>query len=219
MPQVLPPSGAEWNNFFNVAATVAMAAMAVVVAVMVFYLIKNRERMGQPKYIPEKLLSKTRGRDAVVFAVISIIILAGVSVAGYRLTPNARFGPSASQSLVIDVTMYQWAFKFTYPNGANATTQLVLPENTTVLFNVTSTDVMHNFFLVEYRVSIDAIPGRFNQIWVTTPPLGGNTQLNYNIECKELCGTGHTYMHTSMVVMSSAAYNQWLTNQTAKVGG
>jgi len=96
----------------------------------------------------------------------------------------------------------------------NSTGSLVLPENTTVMFNVTSQDVMHNFYLVQYKVSIDAIPGKYNVIWVTTPTLNGNDQLNYNIVCKELCGVLHTYMYATMTVTTLDAYNQWLTNQT-----
>ncbi len=62
------------------------------------------------------------------------------------------------------------------------------------MFNVTSTDVMHNFYLVQYRVSIDAIPGRYNVIWVTTPSVNGNSTLDYQIVCKELCGRW-THLH------------------------
>jgi cytochrome c oxidase subunit 2 len=215
MSQVLPPSAIDWNHFFNLAATIAIVALAVVMATMVYFMVVNRERKGQARFVPELHLSKTRGRDAMVFALISIIILLSVSVAGARLTPNARFEPNASQSLVIKVEAYQWAFQFDYPNGVNSTNKLVVPENTTVMFNVTSRDVMHNFYLVQYKVSIDAIPGKSNLIWVTTPSLNGNSQLNYNIVCKELCGVLHTYMDASMTVTTLAAYNQWLSNQTA----
>jgi cytochrome c oxidase subunit II len=118
--------------------------------------------------------------------------------------------------MTIQVTGYQWAWKFQYP-GPNYTTsigELNLPENTIVLFNVTSTDVYHNFYLQEFRTSIDAIPGRYNSIWIKTPPLGGNSVLYYHIVCKELCGTGHTYMVAHMNVLSQAAYDQWIANQT-----
>ena len=150
----------------------------------------------------------------MIFATISIIILFSLTVAGDQLTPNARFQPAVSQSLVIHVTAYQWDFRFEYPNGANSTRQLYLPGNTTVMFNVTSTDVMHNFYLVQYRVSIDAIPGRYNIIWITTPPVNGTSELSYKIICKELCGPGHPYMETPLTVMSQTAFNQWLSNQT-----
>ena len=214
MSEPIPPLAAGWNNLFNLAATIALVALAVVMGAMIFFVVKNRERKGQPKFIPEFSLSKSRARDSVIFASISIIILVSLVAASYRLTPNARFEPSTSQSLVIDVTAFQWAFRFDYPNGVTTLDKLNLPGNTTVMFNVTSTDVMHKFYLVEFKVSIEAIPGRYNILWITTPIANGNDEFNYTIRCKELCGIGHTYMAASMTVMSPRAFNTWLSNQT-----
>jgi cytochrome c oxidase subunit II len=213
MSQPMPASAIDWNNFFNLAAVIAMVALAIVIVTMVAFTIKYREKKGQTRFIPEIGLSKSRARDAVIFATISIIILFSLTVAGDRICPNVRFEPSVSQSLVINVTAYQWDFRFEYPNGANSTRQLYLPANTTVMFNVTSNDVMHNFYLVQYKVSIDAIPGRYNVIWVTTPSVNGNSTLDYQIVCKELCGAGHSFMGATMTVMSSSAFDQWLSNQ------
>jgi cytochrome c oxidase subunit 2 len=125
--------------------------------------------------------------------------------------------------LVIDVTAFQWAFRFGYPDGVNTLDQLNLPGNTTIMFNVTSADVMHNFYLVQFKVSIEAIPGRYNIFWITTPVATGNEQYTYDIKCKELCGISHTYMDATMLVMSQTAYDQWLasqlsTNSTASGG-
>jgi cytochrome c oxidase subunit 2 len=117
--------------------------------------------------------------------------------------------------MVIDVTAYQWAFNFKYPNGVITTDNVTLPGNTTVMFNVTSADVMHNFYLVEFKVSIEAVPGRYNVLWVTTPSVNGNETYNYNIYCKELCGVGHTTMDAAMTVVSQSMYDQWLASQNA----
>ena len=112
MSQPMPSTAINWNNFFNLAAAVAIVALAIVIVTMVFFTIKYREKKGQPSFIPEKGLSKSRARDAIVFATISIIILFSLTVAGDRICPNVRFEPSASQSLVIDVTAHQWDFRF-----------------------------------------------------------------------------------------------------------
>ncbi len=215
MSQPIPVSASDWNHFFDLAATIALIAMAIVIGAMIFFIVKYRERKGQPKFIPDFRLSKSRARESVIFASISIIILVSLVAASNILTPNARFEPSASKSLVIDVTAFQWAFRFGYPDGVTTLDQLDLPGNTTVMFNVTSADVMHNFYLVQFRVSIEAVPGRYNILWITTPVATGNEVYTYNIVCKELCGVGHTYMDATIEVMSQTAYNQWLTNQTA----
>ena len=215
MSQPLPPSAVDWNNLFNLAAFIAVAAVAIVMGALIFFAIKYREKKGQTKFIPEIDLSKGRAREAVIFAMISIIILTSLTIASYRLTPNERFPPPVSQSLVIDVTAHQWYFNFTYPNGVYYVGTCYVPANKSIIFNVTSADVMHNFGLMDFRVKIDAIPGRYNIIGVTTPPLVGNSQLNYTIRCYELCGGSHTTMQAPLIVLDPTIFNQWLTNQTA----
>ena len=74
---------------------------------------------------------------------------------------------------------------------------------------------MHNFGLMDFRVKIDAIPGRYNVIGVTTPSLDGNSQLNYTIRCYELCGSIHSYMMAPLTIMDPTVFNYWLANQTA----
>jgi cytochrome c oxidase subunit II len=224
MSQPVPPSAVDWNNLFNIAAFIALAALAVVIGAMVFFAVKYREKKRITKFLPETGLSRSRARESVIFASISIIILLSLAIASYRLTPNARFPPSVSDSLVIDVTSYRWSFEFVYPNGVTSEAVCFVPANKSIVFNVTSSDVMHNFGLMDFRVKIDAIPGRYNVIWVTTPPLNGNSQLNYTIRCYELCGgSGHTFMIAPLTVLDPAVFSQWLNNQTAinatKLGG
>ena len=214
MPQPIPPTTADWNNLFNLAAYIAVTAVIIVVGAMVYFAIKYREKKGQPTFIPQVGLSKSRAREAIIFASISIILLLSLTIASYRLTPNDRFPPPVSESLVIKVTAFQWNFIFEYPNGVKALGECYVPANKSIIFNVTSMDVMHGFGLMDFRTKIDAIPGRDNIIGVTTPPLDGNSQLNYTIRCYELCGTAHTYMTSPLIVMDPTAFSLWLNNQT-----
>ena len=105
MSQPMPPSALDWNNLFNFTFIIAVVALTVVIGAMVYFAVKYREGKGQPRFIPEMGLSRSRARETVIFASISIIILLSVSVASYRLTPNARFPPPASESLVINVKL------------------------------------------------------------------------------------------------------------------
>ena len=78
---------------------------------------------------------------------------------------------------------------------------------------------MHNFGLHDFKLKIDAIPGRYNIVWITAPDVSGNDTLTYQIRCYELCGTGHTYMIGSLVVMSPTAFDQWVIQNTANMTG
>lgn len=213
MSQPIPVSASDWNHFFDLAASIALIALAIVIGAMIFFIVKYRVRKGQSKFIPDFGFKKSRPKESLLFASISIIILVSLVAASYELAPNPRFGPVVSKSLVIDVTAFQWDWRFGYPDGVTTLGSLTLPGNTTIMFNVTSADVMHNFYLVEFRVSTEAIPGRYNIIYITTPAATGNETYTYNIYCKELCGIGHTFMDAVMTVESSAAYEQWLASQ------
>ena len=211
----MPPSTQDWNNLFNLAAYIAVIAVAIVMTAMVYFVLKYRQRKGQQKFIRQIGLSRSRARDALIFASISIILLLSLTIASYRLTPNARFPPPVSESLVIKVTAHQWDFTFTYPNGANITGTCYVPASKSIIFNVTSSDVMHGFGLMDFRVKIEAIPGRYNVIGITTPALEGNNELNYTIRCYEYCGVGHADMSAALIVLDPSAFNTWLNNQTA----
>ena len=215
MSQPIPPSATDWWNLFGLFFYIGLVAGAVVVAAMVYFVAKNRRRKGQPEFNPTEELSRSRAREAVVFASISIVLLLSLAIGSYRLTTSFQYPPPASQSLVVEVTAFQWNFRFQYPNGVTTTGECYVPANKPIIFNVTSTDVMHNFGLADFKQKIDAIPGRYNTVWITTPPLSGNKELNYTIRCYELCGTGHTYMIATLTVMDPNAFDQWLTNQTA----
>ena len=223
MSQPIPASASDWNHFFDLAVIIALIAMAIVIGAMIFFVIKYRQRSGQPKFIPDFSLGKSSARENVVFASISILILVSLVTASFSLLPNPRFEPAGSKDLVINATAFQWAWRFDYSDGVTALDNMTLPGNTTVMFNVTSADVMHNFYLIQFKVSIEAIPGRYNIFWITTPPATGNEVYTYSIECKEFCGAGHAFMDATMYVVSPTAYDQWLasqlpTNSTASGG-
>ncbi len=214
----LPPSAIDWWNLFSLFLYVGVAAAAVTIGAMVYFALTNQSKKARAIESPE-MLSRSRAREAVVFASISTILLFSLAVGSYRMTTNIQNPPSASESLTINVTAFQWGFKFHYPQNVTATGECRIPSGMPIVFNVTSSDVMHNFGLPDFKLKIDAIPGRYNIIWITAPAVSGNDTLTYQIRCFELCGTGHTYMTGSLIVMSPPAFNQWIGLNTSKMTG
>ncbi|MFI4919930.1 MAG: hypothetical protein ACHP65_10290, partial [Legionellales bacterium] len=83
LSQPMPPSALDWNNFFNLAAYIAVIAVAIVMVAMVYFVIKYQQRREQIKFIPPIGLSKSRAREAMIFASISIILLLTLTIASY----------------------------------------------------------------------------------------------------------------------------------------
>ncbi len=215
----LPSSAVDWWSLFSFFLYVGVAAAAIVIGAMVYFVIRNRSKDKIGTLEPAASLAKSRAREAVVFASISSILLFSLAVGSYRMTSDIQNPPPASQSLTINVYAFQWGFRFTYPQNFTTVGSCTIPSGKPIIFNVTSIDVMHNFGLPDFKLKIDAIPGRYNIIWITAPNVSGDVTLTYQIRCYELCGTGHTYMIGSLIVMSPTAFTQWVGQNTSNMTG
>jgi cytochrome c oxidase subunit 2 len=210
----IPPSAVDWNHLFNVFAIIGWTALIIVVGAMVYFAARYRSKKEPLEKPMERTSEKTRVREAVIFASISIMLLLSLAIASYNMSADIHYPPTAPETLTVDVTAFQWDFEFHYPNNVTVATDCPVPASTPVIFNVTSIDVMHNFGLPDFKVKIDAMPGRYNILWINTPSVEGSDSMNYTIRCYELCGLGHTFMIGTLTVMNPIAFNQWL-NQTA----
>ena len=111
--------------------------------------------------------------------------------------------------IVYQVEAFQWAFRFGYENGTTAD-ELVLPVNQPVRMEMTSEDVIHGFWVNEFRVKQDIVPGTITEIGFT-PILEGE----YQLRCTKLCGLSHWSMLRPVRVVSEEEYSAWLDEQYA----
>ncbi|MBI5300543.1 MAG: cytochrome c oxidase subunit II [Chloroflexi bacterium] len=112
------------------------------------------------------------------------------------------------QAMVVKVTARQWSWLFEYPQYDIASTTLNLPVNKQVLFQVESQDVIHGFWVPEFRVKQDVLPGMMREMRVTPIRLG-----EYKVRCSVICGTSHALMEQSAIVQSDADFQAWVTDQ------
>jgi cytochrome c oxidase subunit 2 len=83
--------------------------------------------------------------------------------------------------------------------------ELHIPVDKQILLRMTSNDVIHSFWVPEFRVKQDLVPGRITELRIT-PTLEGN----YKVRCAELCGTSHAYMEKPVVVSSQGEFDAWM---------
>ena len=142
---------------------------------------------------------------AAFLVVWGLIELADITADSYG-TQSITGQPRADDALVVNVTGQQWVWTFEYPQYDKvATDVLYLPKDRPVLFNVTSVDVIHNFWAVELGVKIDANPGAITQTGVTP-----NKEGIFNVRCAELCGLHHAYMETQIRVMPQENFETFM---------
>ena len=126
---------------------------------------------------------------------------------------TTSWSPNSNNILQVQVIGQQWAWTFRYPQfGGFETTQLALPVNQPVQFNITSLDVIHSFWAYTLGVKADANPG-VNNVAYTTPTTVGDFQ----VRCAELCGIWHGAMYDTGEVLTDANFMAWTQAQSVKL--
>ncbi len=149
----------------------------------------------------------------LVLAVFGTYELISPAGAGGGEGPQPIWKPNTSSILQVQVIAQQWAFTYRYPQyGGFETTQLVLPVNEAVQFNVTSLDVIHDFWAYQLGVKADANPG-VNNVAYTTPEHMGT----FVVRCDELCGLWHGAMYNYGQVLSVSAFQTWAQQTKIKL--
>jgi len=118
------------------------------------------------------------------------------------------------QALEVKVIGGQWYWIFEYPQYGITSRSLNLPVNRQVLLKMTSRDVIHSFWVPEFRVKQDLLPGEnlVKELRLTPSQTG-----EFKVRCAELCGASHAYMESPVIVMEQASFDAWLNEQIKTV--
>jgi cytochrome c oxidase subunit 2 len=124
---------------------------------------------------------------------------------------TGSWSPNSNEVLPVQVIAQQWKFTYRYPTfGGFESTDLILPVDTQIAFNVTSLDVIHSFWAYQLEVKADANPLENNVAFTKTEQLG-----SFEVRCSELCGIWHGAMFNSGQVVSQSAFMSWATTTEA----
>ena len=207
--------GAQFD--FNVLLVVALPVMLGVWIFMIYAIVIWRASRGGPE--PQGGPA-ARGNMAVqagwiLTTTVIVLVLAGFGTyelvqpggAGGGQGPSPIWTPTSKTVLPVQVIGQQWKFTYRYPTyGGFETTQLVIPDNTTIAFHVTSLDVVHDFWAYQLGVKADADPSYDNVAYTTTSQLG-----SFTVRCNELCGIWHGAMYNTGQVVTPNQFESWAT--------
>jgi cytochrome c oxidase subunit II len=220
-----------FDNLYGLFTDLAIIVGIIVFALMVFLIIKYRDRRSSrdPEDTPRLgriPLGRGHGKNVLFTVTLSTILLAILIFTSFAAVdtlfpatePNATWcygipaynqTQSSGQSCPrLEASGHQFYWTFSYPrlNGSPHPEVGVfrVPVNATIVLDVTSKDVFHDFGIIEFKIKTDAIPGRTNTIWFVPYHVQ-----NYTIQCFELCGTGHYYMTARLQVMQVSDFLSW----------
>ena len=213
----VPATRAGWQYVYDLYSALGTVSAIVAFTVIIYFCVRYRARKGQtltasnPK-TRENRDTKTRG--PILIAVLMAIVLIAVASQSFVTYDAFSRAPSSPTTVHINVVGHQFAWTFVYANGAVSEDVAYVPANSIVVFNVTSRDVYHQFGIPFFRVKTDAIPGRFNPVWIETTSPG-----NFTIQCFELCGAGHATMIGKLIVEDPTTFNQWYSSAGSSSSG
>ncbi len=125
-----------------------------------------------------------------------------------------------AHDLLVRVTARQFAWDFTYAgedgvldtaDDFGTVSELHVPKDGIVRFQLESKDVLHSFFVRELRLKQDAVPGRSIPGWFEATVEG-----TYEIACAEICGASHTVMRGELIVQSAESFEDWVNNTSSQ---
>jgi cytochrome c oxidase subunit 2 len=186
---------------------IAMSFLFALVAVpMLYSLVVFRQKKGDSTDA-EHVEGNTPLEITWTVIPLFVVVVFAYLGAG-NLSRTIRNYPDA---MVVKVTGFQWGWKFEYPDYGITSAELYLPENKAVLLKMESTDVIHSFWVPEFRVKQDLVPGRVTELRIT-PTLAGE----YVVRCAELCGTAHYRMEQPVVVVADDSFASWVVQRQAE---
>lgn len=191
-------------HYFVILTTMAGAVLVTLVGG--YFLIRYRHRdAGTELANPD---AAAHGRPA--FKISALVILAVLFLLwwalGLRDFVRLRVAPEGAMEVY--VTAKQWMWKFAYPQGARSIARLYVPVGRPVKLIMTSRDVIHSFFVPDFRVKQDVVPGRYTTVWFEAVATG-----TYQILCTQYCGTGHSTMRADVVAMRPEDFERWLAGE------
>jgi cytochrome c oxidase subunit 2 len=167
---------------------------------LIYFAVKYRRRIpGRDNDTPA-----ITGNPLLEFLWILIpsLVVVGIFFYGWQVYTDQRI-PAAGETEV-HVNARQWMYEIKYPDGRTAINEIRVPAGKPVKFLLSASDVLHGFYLPDFRVKMDMIPGRVTTLWVQPDRPG-----SYQIYCTVYCGTGHSNMLARLIVMPPREYAEW----------
>jgi cytochrome c oxidase subunit 2 len=205
------------DTLYDVLIVASVPMFVIVVTVVLGSVVFFRMRPGQELEDGPPIHGDTRLE--VIWTVVPALLIAGLCTYAFVVLHDIEKKPAAASAatreLKVGVTGEQFAWTFTYPKEITGgrplnTTQLYLPKGRSVDFRIRAKEVLHDFWVPDFRMKMDAVPGITTHYRVTPTKLG-----SFPVVCAELCGLGHATMRSTVHVLTPAAWAAWLKKQTA----
>lgn len=205
----LPPSSStiagEVDTLFYFLIYLSLFFFVLIVGLLIYFSVKYRRSKE------DEIETVGPSHNSVLemtWMIIPTIIVLVIFVWGVRGFLKMSVVPA--EAMEVKVTGQKWFWSFDYPEGASSVNELVVPVNKPVKLLMSSKDVIHSFFVPNFRVKRDVIPNRYSVIWFEATQEG-----LFDLFCAEYCGSKHSQMIGKVRVISQSEYETWLETEVS----
>ncbi len=236
------PNAEAIDNLYKIAFALGLLIFLLVEGILIYVLVKHRFKRGGPA--PAQIRGNTKLEvgwtigAAVLLVVLTVVTFfylgdiknpEGPSTGGLTASANQyatidqnKPPGDPKRALEVEVNGQQYLWRYRYPNGAVNYHDLVVPYDTTVVLNITSSDVAHSWWIPKLGGKADAIPPESkytNKTWFKITEKGNQRYRDFtgaayfNGACAELCGDNHADMRARVVALPVDQYQRWVADQ------
>ncbi len=208
----MPPSASvtteNTDALYNFMLWMSLFFSVAIFWAMVRFCVKYRAKSRAANEIAAKT-SQHNTMLELTWSVIPLFVVVPLFVGGFKGFVNLRTPPKAAME--IRATGQKWKWLFTYDGLGTPDDALHVPVNTAVRMIINSVDVIHSLYIPSFRTKMDAVPGRYTDLWFKATQTG-----EFPIFCAEYCGTSHSDMLSRVVVHPPGGYEKWLAATIAQ---
>lgn len=200
LPERMSTFAHHTDELFEFILALCVIFFIAIVGTMILFVIKYRRR-SERDVTP---VIKGNHTLEIIWSVIPGLLF--VVIFAWGFIGWAQLNVVPPDALNIRVTGAKWNWSFTYPDGITSG-ELVVPANKPIKLTMSSKDVIHSFYVPDFRIKRDVIPGRYTVIWFET--LG---PADHYVLCTEYCGTAHSQMMAKVRVVPQQEYDEWISS-------
>ncbi len=209
-PQPAATSADKIDTLYDVLLICSVPVFVLVMTIAIYSVVRFRAKPGDMGDGPP-IHGNTRLE--IIWVTIPFIMVTALAI--YAWVTLDDIEAKQPNEMVVNVTGQQFTWTFQYPSEKlEDAKELVLPVNRPVDFKIHTKDVLHSFWVPQFRLKSDAVPGLTTEIRVTPNRVG-----NYEVVCAELCGIGHSTMRQYVRVVPASEFQSWVSRQKKAASG
>jgi cytochrome c oxidase subunit 2 len=208
MPNSASNFAAATDGMFDALMWISAVCMLGVAAAIGYFCWRYRATSREANEAAESQEDHSNALE-ITWSIIPLFVVIGVFVVGFKQFVDLRSPPRAAYE--VHATGQRWKWGFEYPEGLTHP-ELHVAMGKDVRILIQSVDVIHSLYIPEMRVKMDAVPGRYTELWFRPTQEG-----TFPIYCAEYCGTSHSDMLSRVVVHSPEAFQAWVAEEIRKI--